>query len=209
MIQDWRTRWGTSTGSGQADFPFFFVQLANFSNFKPRPEQPADSNWAELREAQTMTLKASPNTGMAVIIDVGDTKDIHPKNKQAVGKRLALCAEKMAYGKSELEDSGPVYASQSIDGDKVRLKFTHTSGLTARDGASRSFAVAGEDQKFHWADATIEGDEIVVSSKDVAKPVAVRYAWEDDPQVNVFNGAGLPMCPFRTDDWKMATAGKK
>lgn len=203
MIKDWRDRWG------QGEFPFYFVQLANFGVWKPRPEQPAGSNWAELREAQTMTLKASPNTGMAVIIDIGDTKDIHPRNKQDVGKRLALNAEHFAYGKGGVEFAGPMYESMKVDGDKIRVKFTHATGLMSKDGSPKCFAVAGEDRKFHWADATIEGDEVVLSSKEVAKPIAVRYAWEDDPQVNVFNGDGLPMCPFRTDDWKMLTAGAK
>src|SRR6185437_13356371 len=105
MIQDWRNRWG------EGNFPFLFVQLANFGNWKPRPEQPADSAWAELREAQTMTLKKSPHTGMAVIIDIGDSADIHPKDKQDVGKRLALLAEKKVYGKTSVEDSGPMYES--------------------------------------------------------------------------------------------------
>jgi sialate O-acetylesterase len=203
MIADWRKQWG------QGDFPFLFVQLANFGGWKPRPEQPADSAWAELREAQTMTLAASPNTAMAVIIDIGDTKDIHPRNKQDVGKRLALAAEKMVYGKTDVESSGPMYASHVVEGDKIRVKFAHADGLVARGGTPRSFAIAGADKKFHWADAAIEGDEIVVSSKDVPRPVAVRYAWEDDPQVNLYNGAGLPMCPFRTDDWPLGTAGAK
>ena len=132
------------------------MQLANFGNGKPRPEQPADSTWAELREAQTMTLKKSPNTGMAVIIDIGDSNNIHPKDKQDVGKRLALLAEKKVYGKTTIEDSGPMYESQSIDGDRVRLKFTHAVGLMAKGDSVNGFAVAGDDQKFHWADAKIE-----------------------------------------------------
>jgi sialate O-acetylesterase len=203
MIEDWRKQFG------QGDFPFYFVQLANFGNWKPRPEQPADSGWAELREAQTMALKASKDTGMAVIIDIGDTKDIHPKNKQDVGKRLALIAENRTYGKKNVEYLGPMYSSHKVKGTTIRVKFKNAKGLESRDGAPKSFAIAGEDQKFHWAEAKIDGDEVIVSSKDVSKPVAVRYAWEDDPQVNTYNAAGLPMCPFRTDDWKMSTAGQK
>ncbi len=203
MIEDWRKHWG------QGDFPFLFVQLANFGGWKPRPEQPTESGWAELREAQTLTLAKSRNTGMAVTIDIGESADIHPRNKQDVGKRLALAAEKVVYGKNDVEFSGPMYDSMKIDGDKIRIKFTHADGLRAKSGEPRGFQIAGEDKKWHWAKAKIEGDEAIVSAKEVEKPVAVRYGWADDPEVTLFNAAGLPASPFRTDDWLMSTAQKR
>jgi sialate O-acetylesterase len=202
MIRDWRTQF-------KQDFPFLFVQLANYSQKQPRPEQPADSAWAELREAQTMALTALPKTGMAVTIDIGESEDIHPKNKQDVGKRLALAAHKIAYGKDDVETSGPIYQSMRVDGKTIRVKFEHAKGMKFKDGAAKGFAIAGEDQKFVWADAKIEGDEVIVSAEGVEKPLAVRYAWADDPQISLFNADGLPASPFRTDDWKMKTAGVK
>jgi sialate O-acetylesterase len=201
MIADWRKAWG------QGDFPFLFVQLAGY---QPRKSEPGESAWAELREAQLMTLTKSPNTGMAVTIDIGDEKDIHPKNKQDVGKRLALAAEKVGYHKDDVEFSGPIYDSLQVDGDKIRIKFEHAKGLKTSDGSPpKSFAIAGEDKKFVWAEAKIDGPYVVVSAKDVEKPVAVRYAWADTPDVNLYNGADLPASPFRTDDWKLITAGVK
>ncbi|MEA2736202.1 MAG: sialate O-acetylesterase [Humisphaera sp.] len=204
MIRDWRAQWK------QGDFPFLFVQLANYGNGKPRAEQPGDSTWAELREAQTMTLAAVPKTGMAVIVDVGDNKDIHPKNKQDVGKRLAIAAQKVAYNKDDAEFSGPIYREMQIDGDKVRIKLDHAKGLKTKDsGAVKGFQIAGEDKKFAWADAKIDGEDVVVSSDSIKKPAAVRYGWADDPAVSLYNAADLPASPFRTDDWPMVTAGKK
>jgi sialate O-acetylesterase len=191
MIKNWREDWG------QGDFPFGFVQLANFMQ---RREQPSESAWAELREAQTLTL-ALPKTGMAVIIDIGDAKDIHPKNKQDVGKRLALWAQSQVYGK-ELVYSGPIYASMKVEDQKVRVSFKHVGGgLEAKGGKLTGFAVAGEDRTFVWADASIDGETVVVSSDKVAKPVAVRYAWADNPECNLYNKEGLPASPFRSDDW--------
>jgi sialate O-acetylesterase len=204
MIRDWRKQWA------QGDFPFLFVQLANYGNGKPRPEQPGDSQWAELREAQTMALSAVPKTGMAVIVDIGENKDIHPKNKQDVGKRLALAAQKIAYGKNDAEFSGPIYREMRTDGGKIRIKFDHAKGLKTKDGsAPKGFQIAGEDKKFVWADAKIDGQDVIVSSSQVKKPVAVRYGWADDPAVSLYNAADLPASPFRTDDWPMITAGKK
>ncbi|HYO11006.1 MAG TPA: sialate O-acetylesterase [Tepidisphaeraceae bacterium] len=200
MIADWRKQWG------QGDFPFLFVQLANFGR---NNEQPGDSHWSELREAQTMTLAKSPNTAMAVTIDIGERGDIHPKNKQDVGKRLGLAADKLVYAKAGVAHSGPMYNSMKIEGDRIRLRFTHAEGLKFKDGKARGFAIAGEDQKYRWADATIEGDEVIVRADAVKNPVAVRYAWDDDPQVSLYNAADLPASPFRTDDWKMKTAGAK
>jgi sialate O-acetylesterase len=191
MIKNWREDWG------QGDFPFGFVQLANYMT---RREQPADSAWAELREAQTMTLSL-PKTGMAVIIDIGDAKDIHPKNKQDVGKRLALWAQSQVYGK-DVVYSGPMYESMKVEDGKVRVSFKHTGGgLEAKGGKLAGFAVAGEDRTFVWADATVDGKTVVVCSEKVAKPVAVRYAWADNPDCNLYNKEGLPASPFRTDDW--------
>lgn len=199
MIQDWRKRWGQ-------DFPFFFVQLANYTARKP---EPAESDWAELREAQTMTLSL-PKTGMAVIIDIGDDKDIHPKNKQDVGKRLALAADAIAYGK-EIEYSGPMYDSMAVEGNTVRIKFKHLGGgLEAKGGGEpKGFAIAGADKKWVWAQAKIDGETIVVSSDRVEKPAAVRYAWANNPECNLYNKAGLPASPFRTDDWDGVTKNNK
>ena len=203
MIRDWRKQFG------QGDVPFLFVQLANYANRKEKPAQPADSDWAELREAQAMALK-EPNTAMAVTIDIGDTKDIHPKNKEDVGKRLALGAQKLAYRKYDLAYSGPIYRDMKVEGNRVRLRFDHASGLKTKDGAApKGFAIAGDDKKFVWADARIDGDSVIVWSDQVKKPAAVRYGWADDPTVSLYNGADLPASPFRTDDWPMITAGKK
>jgi sialate O-acetylesterase len=197
MITDWRKHWA------EGEFPFFFVQLANFMARKP---EPADSNWAALREAQTMTL-ALPKTGQAVIIDIGEANDIHPKNKQDVGKRLALAAEAVAYGK-DVVYSGPMYESMKVEGERVRLQFNHVGGgLVAKGGGQLTgFAMAGEDKKFAWADAKIDGDSVLVWSKDVPKPAAVRYAWADNPECNLYNKADLPASPFRTDDWPVGEA---
>jgi sialate O-acetylesterase len=199
MIKSWWNTWG------QGDFPFLFVQLANFMEVK---DTPGESAWAELREAQTMTLDM-PNTGMAVIIDIGEAKDIHPKNKQDVGKRLALWALANTYGKKVVY-SGPLYESMEKKGDKILLHFAHCGGLVARDGEPlKGFAIAGEDHKFVWADAKIEGDTVVVGSSEVANPIAVRYAWADNPVCNLCNKAGLPASPFRTDTWPGVTIHSK
>jgi sialate O-acetylesterase len=200
LIKDWRRVWR------QGDFPFLFVQLANFRKVMDKPKQ---SNWAELREAQLMTL-ALPKTAMAVAIDIGEADDIHPANKQEVGRRLALGAMEVAYDK-DLVHSGPLYDSMVVEGEKIRLRFKHTgSGLVANGGEPlKGFAIAGEDKKFVWADARIEGDEVEVSSRDVRNPVAVRYAWADNPVCNLYNKEGLPASPFRTDDWPGVTVNRK
>jgi len=199
MIKNWRERWG------QGDFPFLFVQLAAFG---PNAPKIGDSDWAELREAQTLTLTASPQTGMALAIDVGTYDDIHPKAKQPVGARLALVARAVAY-KQKLVFSGPVYASMKVNGDKITLKFNHTGGgLQAKDGELKGFLIAGEDKVWREAKAEIKGKQVIVSSPDVSKPVAVRYAWAKYPTVNFYNKEGLPANPFRTDDWDMVTKPK-
>lgn len=192
MIRDWRRAWGY-------DFPFYIVQLANYM----APQQgPEDSEWAELRDAQLRTL-ALENTGLAVAIDIGEANDIHPKNKAEVGRRLALQARANTYGE-RIASSGPLYASYRLTDRAVRIRFTHTDGgLVTTDGAPlRGFWIAGGDRQFHAATATIEGDEVVVRSDEVPNPVAVRYAWADNPECNLANGAGLPASPFRTDDWQ-------
>lgn len=202
MITDWREKWG------QGDFRFYFVQLANFM---ARNEAPEESAWAELREAQSMTLSL-PNTGQAVIIDIGEADDIHPRNKQDVGYRLAQIALHDVFGKEDLVYSGPTYKSMEIERDKVRLKFDHVGGGLVAKGDSGElvgFAIAGDDKKFYWADAKIEGNEVIVSSKKVPHPEAVRYGWANNPAVNLYNSEGLPASPFRTDDWQGVTAESK
>ena len=198
MITDWRNAWGGKP------FSFYYVQLANFMERKPEPD---GSGWAELREAQNITLSLK-NTGQAVIIDIGDAKDIHPKNKQDVGKRLALNALSKDYHKRVVY-SGPTYKSMKIKGKEIILSFKDTKGgLIAKGGTLKSFAIAGADQKFVWADAMIKGKKIYVSSDKVAAPVAVRYAWADNPECSLYNGAGLPASPFRTDTFTGVTQPK-
>lgn len=196
MIEDWRARW---TNSG--NFPFLFVQLANYMAAKP---EPSESDWAVLRESQSKTLTTTPNTGQAVIIDIGEAGDIHPRNKQDVGYRLALAALKLTYGDDKVVYSGPVYKSMKVEGNKIRLSFNHVgSGLMAakdKYGYLKGFAIAGSDKKFVWAKAMIEGDNVIVWSEGVKNPTAVRYAWADNPEdANLYNKERLPASPFRTD----------
>lgn len=199
MINDWRNRWG------EGAFPFYIVQLANYMSTLPEPK---DDAWAELREAQSMTAKTLPRSGIAVAIDIGDGADIHPKNKQEVGRRLALNALAKDYG-LKVEYSGPDYKSMKVQGGKIRLAFSHIGGgLEAKGDRLTGFAIAGADRNFVWADAVIDGDTIVVSSPTVAEPVAVRYAWASNPICNLYNKAGLPASPFRTDTWPGITQPK-
>ncbi|HOY97251.1 MAG TPA: sialate O-acetylesterase [Catalimonadaceae bacterium] len=192
MIKDWRAKFDIG------DFPFYFVQLSNFK--KPDPS-PKESNWAELREAQTMALSL-PNTGMACIIDAGEAGDIHPANKQAVGYRLALQALSKTYNRNVACES-PRFEKAISEGNTLRISFEFTyNGLKVTDpnGIVKGFAVAGADKKYHWAQAKLDGSEVLVSSPDVQQPVYVRYAWANNPaDVNVFNSADLPLIPFRTD----------
>ncbi len=200
MIRCWRRDWN------QGDFTFLSVQLAPFNPIK---DQPDESSWAELREAQLLSTRILPKVGTAVITDVGDPKNIHPTKKRPVGERLALAARAIAYGE-KIEFSGPVYAGAGFVNGKVVLQFDHVGkGLEARDGALKGFAVCGEDRNFVWANAEIAGKTVVVSSPQVPKPVAVRYGWADCPVVNLWNQDGLPATPFRTDDFPMITAPKK
>ena len=204
MIKSWREEWGVG------DFPFYWVQLADFKGEK---QEPAESDWAELREAQTMTMKALPNTGEAVIIDIGEGKDIHPKNKQDVAKRLARWALAETYKQPGITARSPLYKSMEKQSPKIVLSFDNVVGNAGGwrpfDVAEpRGFTIAGEDKKFVVAKATILPDgRIEVSSEAVAQPVAVRYAWADNPVCNMYSAAGLPLTPFRTDDFPGVTAG--
>jgi sialate O-acetylesterase len=200
MIRNWRKDWG------EGDFTFLAVQLAPFQGIKP---QPVESDWAELREAQLLATKVLPKVGMAVITDVGEEKDIHPKKKAPVGGRLAVAARGIAYGE-KIEYSGPVYKSMKLKGDKAVLSFDHTGGgLESRGGDLKGFAICGPEKKFVWAKAEIDGDKVVVSSPEVSQPVAVRFGWADFPVVNLWNKDDLPASPFRTDDFPMITAPKQ
>ena len=222
LIKDWRNHWA------RGDFPFYFCQLANFKDKKAEPDESA---WAELREAQSTAL-ALPNTGQAVLIDLGESEDIHPRNKKEAGERLAAIALARDYGR-DVPFSGPVFQSASFDSGRAVLRFDHTDGgLVAKplpetfDVASEirktaplvrnspgseleGFAVCGEDGKWFWAEARIKGDTVVVSSASVPSPTAVRYAWADNPTCNLYNGAGFPAAPFRTDDFPAKTLNAK
>jgi sialate O-acetylesterase len=193
LIADWRKKWN------QGDFPFLYVQLPNFMEAK---DQPSESGWAELREAQLKTLSV-PNTAMAVAIDIGEWNDIHPLNKEDVGKRLALAAQNVAYGEKDVVYSGPTYQSMKADGNKIILTFTNTNGGLVAKGCDelKYFAIAGPDKKFVWAKAEIKDNKVIVWNDEITNPVAVRYAWADNPEgANLYNKAGLPASPFRTDN---------
>jgi sialate O-acetylesterase len=193
MINNWRSVWG------QGDFPFLYVQLASYMKQQTDPVE-TNSSWAGLRDAQTKTLDV-PNTAMAVITDVGDANDIHPRNKKTVGERLALAARVKAYGEKIIY-SGPAFQSLEIKGDKAIVCFSDTgSGLMAKGDKLTGFAIAGEDKQWHWAEAQIDGNSVIVSSPDVKAPVAVRYNWANNPVGNLFNKEGLPASLFRTDSW--------
>lgn len=193
LIRDWRNTWQ------QPQLPFLFVQLANFLEAR---DTPTDSDWAQLRDAQRKAL-AQSNTGMAVAIDIGEWNDIHPLNKKEVGVRLSLAAQRVAYGEMEAVSSGPLYESMQLEGERIRLRFSGAGGgLVSAGGDLKHFAIAGADGHFVWAKAEIEKGEILVWSEQVPEPVAVRYAWADNPQgANLYNREGLPASPFRTDDW--------
>jgi sialate O-acetylesterase len=187
MITGWRAQFA------QGDFPFYWVQLANY-------QSPTDTSWAFLREAQTQTLEL-PNTGQAVTVDIGDVRDIHPRNKKDVGRRLARIALARTYG-FKISDSGPVFAKADRDGAGFRVSFTHTDGgLIAPLNTLAGFELAGEDKVFKPADAKIEKDTVVVTNAEVPAPVAVRYAWRNAPVAGLFNKEGLPAVPFRSDTW--------
>ena len=191
MIIDWRSQWG------QGDFPFLIQQLVNNGLPQSAPDHP--TNWAVLREAQAQVAQTVPGCGIAVGIELGDPHTIHPPNKQDVGKRLALVALEKVYGE-KTESSGPRYDSMRIEEGSVRIRFSHSLGLHAQGGAPRQFAIAGKDRRYVWADARIEGETVVASHPEVPAPVAVRYAWADNPEgCNLYNAAGLPAMPFRAE----------
>jgi sialate O-acetylesterase len=191
MITDWRAQWG------QGHFPFLIQQLVN--NGLPTDDPNHPSHWPLLREAQTQVAQTVPGCHIAVGIELGDAHTVHPANKQEVGRRLALVALEKVYGE-KTESSGPRYASMEIEGSTLRIRFTHAEGLHSRDGAPRQFAIAGEDGKFVWANATVDGDTVLASHPQVAAPVAVRYAWADNPAgCNLYNRSNLPAMPFRAE----------
>ncbi len=215
LVSGWRSLWKQppSSGAPRGDFPFYFVQLANYR--ASNPDNPAGGDvWTKTREAQLKTMSAVKNTGMAVIIDIGEAGDIHPKNKQDVGKRLAAWALAKDYGKN-IVYSGPIYKELKVEGDKIRISFDHigTGLITGKkeglapaketpNGKLKWIAIAGEDRKWYWADAVIDGNTILVSSEKVQKPVAVRYAFTMNPEgANLYNKEGFPASPFRTDSW--------
>lgn len=192
LISDWRAAFG------QGDFPFYIVSLAAFLQ---RRDTPGDDAWAELRDAQAYVARAVPNCGLAIAIDVGDADDVHPKDKKEVGERLALCALAGYYGRNVVA-SGPTLAFVEQLPGALKLHFTNTAGgLVVRGERLGEFAVAGDDRKWHWAETRIEGDAVIVSSEKVPHPVAARYAWQANPMATLYNKAGLPAVPFRTDDW--------
>ena len=202
MVEHWRERWGIG------DFPFYWVQLADFRRERP---EPSDSDWAELREAQTMALERLPNSGQAVIIDSGEGYDIHPRDKRVVGLRLARLALASDY-RVELPSRSPRYRSMEVADGRALLSFDHVDGGWRPFDVRRplGFAIAGEDQRFVWAEAKIlEDGRIEVWSDGVPEPVAVRYAWADNPVCNLYDRAGLPCTPFRTDDWPGVTDGRR
>jgi sialate O-acetylesterase len=208
LIREWRSKWNAGWRlEGDNPFPFYFVQLANY---KAGEDPPGESDWAELREAQLMTHRKLPNTGMAVTIDIGNPEDIHPKNKQDVGKRLARWALAKDYGR-DLVHSGPLYLHADFHQRHVTIRFEHVGeGLEAKGGKLKGFEIAGSDREFHPAQARIiDDDTIRVFNKQTRgfnDPVAVRYGWEDNPEeCNLYNSAGLPASPFRTDDWPGST----
>jgi len=199
LIANWRADWH------EEDMPFLFVQIAPFLR---RQETPGDSAWAELREAQRLTSRTVQNTGMAVITDLGDETDIHPRDKQPVGERLALLARSLVYGE-EVEAYGPVYDSARVEDDHIVVHFLHANGLRAAEGgALRGFTIAGEDGIFVNAAAVVHGDSVTVSSPQTPHPIAVRYGWADYPEGNLWNAAGLPASPFRTDKFPLTTENK-
>ncbi len=193
LIQDWRARWG------EGDFPFAWVQLPNFK--APQKEAVEDDGWPSVREGMLKTL-ALPNTGMAIAMGAGEAGNIHPQDKQAVGHRLACWALADVYKKSGIASSGPLPSGHEIKGSEVVVTFSHADGgLVAKDGEIKGFAIAGADKKWVRATAKITGATVVVSSPEVKEPKAVRYAWANNPDCNLQNGAGLPASPFRTDNW--------
>ena len=223
MIQDWRATWGY-------DFPFYITQITSYHAVS---SDPGEFTWAELREAQSIAVSAVDKAGLACIIDLGEAEDVHPVRKKEVGDRLALLALANDYGR-KVVSSGPTFESYKIGHGNIRVRFSSVAdgliavpsgtfsearyGADAMDydlvkraerGEVTGFQIAGADKVWHWASAVIDGDEVIVSSPEVSHPFAVRYGWADNPVCNLFNSAGLPAYPFRTDDWLGITAGKE
>ena len=192
LIKDWRDRWG------QGNFPFGWVQLPNFRAAQTQPSQ--TDGWVLVQEGMLKTLKV-PHTGMAVTIDVGEEKDIHPKDKQTVGHRMAQWALADIYRK-DMVAMGPIYRGSTISGSEVTIEFDFADGLKSRGDTVAGFAIAGEDKKFVAASARIAGNKVIVSSGEVSKPVSVRYAWASNPVISLYNSADIPASPFRTDTWE-------
>ncbi len=193
LVTDWRARWGS-------ELPFAWVQLPNVRK---------TGSYADIREVQMKCLDL-PKTGMAITIDIGESRDLHPKNKQDVGRRLALWALGTVYGEKVPAISGPLFIQHEVRGSEIVLSFRHTEGgLMAKDGDLKGFLIAGENRAWKTAAARIEGDTVIVSAPNVPQPLAVRYAWAADPVCNLFNGAGLPASPFRTDDWETTPPATK
>jgi len=199
LIADWRKRWG------QGNFPFAWVQLPNYMTLQTEPVE--DGGWVVVRDSMQRALSV-PNTGMAITTDIGEAKDIHPKNKQDVGRRLGWWALAEVYGK-DTASSGPLFRSFSVADGEVAVSFDHVhGGLRTKGDELKGFAIAGADKKWRFANARIEGDSVVLSHSDVKQPEAVRYNWAANPIGNLFNGAGIPAAQFRTDDWKLNVAGR-
>ncbi|HEY1661781.1 MAG TPA: sialate O-acetylesterase [Verrucomicrobiae bacterium] len=200
MIGDWRKAFG------QGDFPFYIVSLPQFMAHR---DQPGDDAWAELREAQAFTASTVKNSALIVTVDTGDANNIHPTDKKTVGDRLAYSALATEYGK-KIPDTGPAYKSFKQIPGALKIRFTHADGgLVVKGDKLGEFSIAGADHQWHWANAKIDGDSVIVSSPDVSAPVAVRYAWQANPEATLFNGAGFPAAPFRTDDWPLSTVSAK
>jgi sialate O-acetylesterase len=191
MIKNWRGDFKNPK------LPFYFVQISPHRSQNP-----------EIRDAQLYVYRNTPYTGIAVTTDNGDSIDIHPRNKELVGKRLSLWALRNEYGKKDIVTSGPLYKSMKMEDNKIRISFDFNKGLVAKDGELKEFTIAGEDQVFVPAQAKIEGNTVVVWSDDIKNPKAVRFAWRNIPKPNLYNAAGLPASPFRTDNWKLTTQGK-
>jgi len=190
----------------QGDFPFYIVQLPAFG---PRSSRPTDDGWADIRESQAIVAASVPHSCLAVSIDTGDANSLHPGNKKPVGERLALCALARYYG-TRVADSGPTVASVNRLPHSIRIRFAHAdSGLVAKGGELQGFSIAGQDRNWHWADARIRGSTVTVSSPEVPRPTQVRYDWQSDPAATLFNGAGLPAGPFRTDKWPLVTQDER
>jgi sialate O-acetylesterase len=198
FIQDLRKQWG------REDLPFYVCQLPNYG---PAPTQPVSGSWAEIREGQAGALKL-PHTGLAVLADVGDPKNLHPGNKKVVGERLSRLALAEVYGQ-KVEAYSPFYESSAIEGAKIRVKFRNAQGLTLEASPDKVFAICGADKKWTWAEAAVEGDTVVIWNDAVPAPIAARYAWSDSPTLTLYNAAALPAAPFRTDDFPSPSANKK